>query len=72
MLAMAIQILWFLVYLLCFCGAVALVLYGINTFIWTIPPRIVNAVWFIVLLLAIIYALTLLAGGGGVVSPFHR
>jgi len=35
-------------------------------------PRIEKLVWVIVLILCLIYALTLLAGGGGTITPFHR
>jgi hypothetical protein len=64
MLALAIQVLWFLIALLCLCGVVALVIYGIETFIQPLPGRLKQGIWFIVLLLAIIAVLTMLAGGG--------
>jgi hypothetical protein len=48
---------------ICLASVIWLVLYGINHFITEIPPRIEQGVWFIVLLLIIIGALTLLAGG---------
>ena len=68
MAALAISLLWFLIYLIVFCGVVALVIYGINTFVYTMPPLLVQGIWFVVLLLAIIYAITILAGGGGGIS----
>ena len=46
-----------------------LLLYAIKLFIG-VPPRIEQLVWVIVLILCLIYALTLLAGGGGSV-PFR-
>jgi hypothetical protein len=65
MLAMAIQILWFLIALLCLCGVVALVIWGIENFIQPLPGKLKQGIWFIVLLLAIIAVLTMLAGGHG-------
>jgi uncharacterized membrane protein len=64
MLALAIQVLWFLFGLICLCGVVALVLYGINTFVYPMPARLVQGIWFLVLLLAVIAILTVFAGGG--------
>lgn len=64
MLALAIQLLWFLIGVLCLCGIVALVIYGINTFIYAMPARLVQGIWFIVLLLVLIAVLTMVAGGG--------
>ena len=65
MLALAISLLWFLIYAICLCGVVWIVLYGINEFIYTIPDKITKGIWFIVFLLVVIALLTLLAGGGG-------
>ena len=64
MIALAIQILWLLIGIICLAGVVWLVLYGVKAFIIDIPPRVEQGIWFIVLLLVIIGALTLLAGGG--------
>jgi hypothetical protein len=63
MIAIAIEVLWLLIGAICLAGVIWLVLYGINHFITEIPPRIEQGIWFIVLLLIIIGALTLLAGG---------
>jgi hypothetical protein len=63
MIAIAIEVLWLLIGAICLAGVIWLVLYGIDHFITQIPPRIEQGVWFIVLLLIIIGALTLLAGG---------
>jgi hypothetical protein len=72
MAGLAINLLWFLVYLIIFVGVVALVIYGINEFVYTMPPLLVRGIWFVVLLIAIIYAITVLTGGGGVSHPnFH-
>lgn len=72
MLAIAIQICWLLVYALCLCGVVWLVLYGIRTFIYAMPPIVEQGIWFIVLLLVVIAVLTMLAGGGGIHAPSFR
>jgi hypothetical protein len=64
MINLAIQILWLLIGIICLAGVIWLVLYGIKTFVVDIPPRLEQGIWFIVLLLVIIGALTLLAGGG--------
>lgn len=65
MLALAIQALWFVIGAVVLCGIVALVLYGINTFIYQIPPLVEKGIWFIVLCLVLIALLTIIAGGGG-------
>lgn len=71
MLAIAIQILWLFIYALCLAGVIWLVIYGIKKFITPIPPLLEQGIWFIVLLLIVIGALTILAGGtvGGVRVP---
>lgn len=63
MIALAIQVLWLLIGIICLAGVIWLVLYGIKTFVTPIPERLEQGIWFIVLLLCIIGALTLLAGG---------
>jgi hypothetical protein len=72
MVALAISLLWFLIGVIALCGVVWLVLYGISTFIYAIPPLVEKGIWFIVLLLVIIAALTLLAGGGSFHFPVGR
>jgi hypothetical protein len=53
-------------------GVVYLVMYGISHFIYQIPARVEQGIWFIVLLLVIIAVLTILAGGNvGSVRPFR-
>jgi hypothetical protein len=63
MINIAIEIIWLLIGAICLAGVIWLVLYGINTFVTPIPDRLQQGIWFIVLLLIIIGALTLLAGG---------
>lgn len=63
MIALAINILWLLIGIICLAGVVWLVLYGIKTFVTPIPARLEQGIWFIILLLIIIAALSLLAGG---------
>lgn len=63
MIPLAISILWLLIGIICLAGVVWLVLYGIKKFVTPIPERLEQGIWFIILLLCIIGALTLLAGG---------
>lgn len=71
MAAMAINLLWMLIGAICLAGVIYLVLYGINTFITQIPPRLEQGIWFIFLLLIVIYAIGALFGGGAATMPFH-
>lgn len=64
MIPLAISILWLLIGVIVLLGVVWLALYVVKLFA-SIPPRIEQAVWAIVLILCLIGALTLLAGGGG-------
>ena len=64
MIELAISILWLLVGIICLAGVIWLVLYGIKTFVTPIPARLEQGIWFIVLILCVIGALTILAGGG--------
>jgi hypothetical protein len=70
MVGLAISILWLAIGIIVVCGCIWLLLYAVKLFIG-IPPRIEQLVWVIVLILCLIYALTLLAGGGGSITPFH-
>lgn len=72
MLALAISLLWLLIYGIIFAGVVWLVIYGINNFITPIPERVVQGIWFIVLLLVLIAVLTALGSGGGIPHPNLR
>lgn len=64
MLPIAINLLWFLFYAICLAGVIWLVLYGINEFIYALPPRLVQGVWFLYLLLCVIFLLGVFASGG--------
>jgi hypothetical protein len=64
MIGLAIAILWLLIGVIVLLGVVWLALYVVKLFV-PIPGRIEQAVWAIVLILCLIGALTLLAGGGG-------
>lgn len=70
MIALAIQVLWLLIGIICLAGVIWLVLFGIKKFVTDIPERLEQGIWFIVLLLVIIGALSLLAGGG-IHAPFQ-
>ena len=63
MISLAISVLWLLIGIIVLAGVIWLVLYGIKTFVTPIPARLEQGIWFIVLLLCVIGALTLLAGG---------
>jgi hypothetical protein len=67
MLNLAINALWFLIGAVCLAGVIWIVLYGVKEFIYAIPARLEQGIWFIFLLLLIIGALSLLAGGSGAV-----
>jgi len=72
MINLAIQILWLVIGIVCLAAIVWLVLYGINTFIYRLPARVEQGIWFIVLCLVLIAILTLLAGGSiGPLRPFR-
>ncbi len=63
MIGLAISVLWLLIGIVCLAGVIWLVLYGIKKFVTPIPDRLEQGIWFIVLLLCVIGALTILAGG---------
>lgn len=65
MIGLAISILWLLIGVIVLLGVVWLALYVVKLFA-PIPGRIEQAIWAIVLILCLIGALTLLAGGGSV------
>jgi hypothetical protein len=64
MINLAIGILWLLIGVIVLLGVVWLALYVVKLFV-PVPGRIEQAIWAIVLILCLIGALTLLAGGGG-------
>jgi len=69
MVGLAISILWLAIGIIVVCGCIWLLLYAVKLFV-PIPGRIEQLVWVIILILCLIYALTLLSGGGGS-NPFH-
>ena len=73
MIATAISILWLLVGAIVLCGVVWIVLYGLREVAGVpIPPRVEQGAWFIVFVLILIAALTLLAGGSIGGYSLHR
>ncbi len=64
MIELAISILWLAIGIIVLGGVVYLLLLAIKQFI-DIPANVEKAIWLIVLILILIGALTLLAGGGG-------
>lgn len=64
MVELAISILWLLIGVIVLLGVVWLALYIVKLFC-PVPDPIEKMVWAIVLILCLIGALTLLAGGGG-------
>lgn len=64
MIGIAISVLWLLIGAIILLGVVWLALYVIKMFV-EVPPPIEKAIWAIVLILCLIGALTILAGGGG-------
>ena len=63
MIAIAIAVLWLLIGVVCLLGVVWLALYVVKMFA-PIPDPVEKAIWAIVLILCLIGALTILAGGG--------
>lgn len=71
MVGLAISILWLAIGIICVAGCIWLLIYAIKLFM-PVPPRIEQLIWVVVLILCLIAALTLLAGGGGIHSTFLR
>ena len=71
MAAMAISILWFLIGIIILAGVIFLAIWVIESFIYPIPEKVKQGVWVIVLILALIALISLLAGGGDIMSPFR-
>ena len=63
MIELAIHILWLLIGVIILVGVVWLVLYLLQQFV-AIPAQVVKIIWIVILILCLIGALTLLAGGG--------
>ena len=67
---LAISILWLAIGIIIILGAVYLFFMCIELY-YPIPEKVKQAVWLIVVILCLIAALTMLAGGGTFHSPFH-
>lgn len=66
MIGMAISVLWLLIGIIVLAGVIWLVLYGLKNIAGIpIPARLEQGIWFIFLILCVIGALGLLAGGTG-------
>jgi len=63
LISLAVSILWLLIGVIIILGVVWLALYVVKIFA-AIPGPVENAIWAIVLILILIAALTMLAGGG--------
>lgn len=73
MIGLAIQVLWLLIGAIIICGVVWIVLYGLKNIAGVpIPARVEQGIWFIIFLLVLIFALSLLAGGSMMVPHFGR
>ena len=64
MIGLAISILWLLIGVIILLGVVWIALYVVKLFM-ALPQPVERAIWAIALILCLIGALTLLAGGGG-------
>ena len=64
MINLAIAILWLVLGILILGGVLWLALYALRTFGLAIPPQIEKGIWLIFLIICVIGALSLLAGGG--------
>jgi len=69
MVAIAINVLWFLIGLIVLCGIIYLAIYVIEMFVYPIPERVKQGIWVIVLLLALIALLGAVLGGGSFRFP---
>jgi len=72
MISLAISVLWFLIGVIIIGAVIYLAFYVIESFISPIPERIKQAVWLIVLLLALISLLSLLTGSGPALHGFWK
>src|SRR5262245_48699351 len=72
MLEIAINVLWFLIGLIILAGIIYLAIWVIESFIIAIPEMIKKGIWVIVLLLALIFLITALAGGGKAWRPWSK
>jgi len=65
----AIGILWFLVGLIILAGIVYLAIWVIESFIYPIPEMVKKGIWVVILLIALIYLISILVGGGAPRMP---
>jgi len=72
MVAIAINVLWFLIGLIILCGIIYLAIYVIENFVMAIPEQVKRGIWVVVLLLALIALLTAVLGGGSFRFPSVR
>jgi hypothetical protein len=72
MMAIAVNVLWFLVGLIILCGIIYLAIWVIEQFVIQIPPKVKQGIWVIVLLLALIALIGAVAGGGSFHLPSVR
>ncbi len=72
MIALAISILWLLIGIIVLLGVLWLTFYALAIFGLVVPENIKNGVYVIALILIIIAALSLIAGGGGLHMPSLR
>ena len=72
MIGLAIQILWLLIALCVLVGIGWVVLWVLGQLGIIVPPMVIKIALIIIGLLCLIYALTLIAGGGGFSLPTAR
>jgi hypothetical protein len=70
MIAIALNVLWFLIGLIVLAGIVYLAIWVVESFIYPIPEMVKKGIWVIILLLALIALLTV--GGGTMHFPSLR
>lgn len=59
-----VEILWLLIFIILFAGAIWLAIWVIEKFVMPLPEKIKQGIWVIALLLVLIAIVTMLAGGG--------
>lgn len=73
MASIAVSLCWLMIYAIFLAGVIALVLYGIKTFIYKdLPPKLEQGVWFVFLLLFIIAAIGAVTGAVPISFPRWR
>jgi hypothetical protein len=72
MIEIAISLLWILIGVIVICAVVWFVFYVLDSVMGiTVPERVKQAVWLIILILVVIALLSLLVGGGGSIRFPH-